>query len=84
MTKQDWIIIGLSVQLTLTGLGLTKLAYQLGFAQGQVQTLTHWDETGDGVCMADNPPHKGQCYEDIKQETSRKAKEHSDNGNKKK
>ncbi len=66
MDKRDWIIIGLSLQLTLMGFGLTKMAYQWGYDKGRLAELASWNEDGDGYCLADKPSHKGQCWADIK------------------
>ncbi len=78
MDKRDWIIIGLSLQLTLTGLMLTKVYYQLGYERGRVHELTNWNEDGDGYCLADLPPHKGQCHDSVLST----QKEHKDYENK--
>lgn len=37
--------------------------YATGYKQGRLDEIKAWDESYDGYCFADNPPHKGQCKE---------------------
>ncbi len=63
MDKRDWIVIGLSLQLTLMGLALTRLAYQLGYERGRIHVLTTFDDTSEGTCMVphcNDKPIKGE------------------------
>ncbi len=59
-----WVIIWLSLQITGLSILVTKQAYDLGFARGRLAELSNWNQDADGYCLADIPPHPGQCKED--------------------
>ncbi len=72
MDKRDWTIVWLSLQLTFMGIAISRMAYDLGYARGRMDTLTAWDEDSDGYCLADSPPHKGQCHEGVQKHGNKK------------
>lgn len=61
MDSKNIVIAWLSLQLFISGIALSKLAYDLGYERGRVHVLTTFDDNSDGTCLADKPPHKGAC-----------------------
>lgn len=56
-------IIALSIQASLMGFTISKLCYDLGFERGKNVQLTTFTDDADGYCLADKPPHKGECHD---------------------
>ena len=55
-----WVIIWLSIQLTILSFYVTKQAYELGYERGRASVYKEFAEDGiEGTCFA----IKGDCHE---------------------